>query len=293
MMHGNAEVERERRLDEHAKEGGGERDRDRDLVRVAGLPFDRVTMAGARARIIAMARRRDRPRQVCTGNLDHLYRAQRDAAFRAAYESADLVLPDGASVVWLSRLTASTPAGARPLPARVAGSDLFWELARASSEQHLRLFFLGGAPGSAARAAIAAERRFPGTCIVGTYCPPRAAFDTAEEQRRIEGIVRAARPDVLLVGLGAPKQEIWIAEHKHALGVPVAIGVGGSFEMAAGVHKRAPVALQRAGLEWLYRFAQEPVRLFERYFVHDLPTFVRLAAAALRARMLPPSRPLG
>lgn len=255
----------------------------RERVSVAGLGFDRVTIEEATACIVAMARLRDRARYVCTGNLDHLRLAQRDAAFRAAYEQADLVVADGAPVVWLSRLF---HAASRPLPERVAGSDLFWELARASAEQRLRLFFLGGAPGSAVRAAIAAERRHPGTSIVGTYCPPIETFETEEEQWRIHGIVRAAAPDVLLVGLGAPKQESWITKHKDALGVPVSIGVGGSFELAAGIKRRAPLAFQRAGLEWLYRFAQEPRRLFQRYFVQDLPTFLGLAGTALRSRLL-------
>lgn len=257
-----------------------------DRVSVAGIGFDMVTMSQATARIVEMARRRDRARYVCTGNLDHLYLAGKDEGFLRAYQDADLVVADGAPVVWLSRM-----AGRKALPERVAGSDLFWELARASAERKLRLFFLGGAPGSAVRAAIAAEERHPGTSIVGTYCPPFETFDTGEEQERMIGIVRAARPDVLLVGLGAPKQEKWIAKMKDALGVPVSIGVGGSFEMAAGIKKRAPLAIQKAGLEWLYRFAQEPRRLFERYFVHDLPTFASLAAGAARARLLGPGGP--
>lgn len=250
-------------------------------VRVAELAFDPVTRAGAVRRIVAMARARDRARQVCTGNLDHLYLAAHDRDFRAAYEGADLVLADGAAVVWLSRLGRGAV-----LPERVAGSDLFWDLTRASALEGLRLFFLGGAPGSAVRAAIAAERRHPGACIVGTYCPPRATFDLDEEQWRMKGIVRAASPDVLLVALGAPKQEVWIARNKEELGVPVAMGVGGSFEMAAGITHRAPEPVQRLGLEWLYRFAQEPRRLFRRYFVRDLPMFASLAASALRGRLL-------
>ncbi len=256
-------------------------------VRVAGIGFDAVTMEQATARIVEMARARDKARYVCTGNLDHLYLAGKDEGFRQAYANADLVVADGAPIVWLSRMARSFGV----LPERVAGSDLFWELAKASSQHKLRLFFLGGAPGSAVRAAIAAEQRHPGTFIVGTYCPPFETFDTEEEQWRMTGIVRAARPDILLVGLGAPKQEKWIAKMKDQLGVPVSIGVGGSFEMAAGIKKRAPVAVQKMGLEWLYRFAQEPRRLFQRYFVQDLPTFASLAAGAARARLLGPAQP--
>ena len=258
----------------------------RRRVLVDDLAFDSVTMDGAVARVVAMALRRDRARYVFTCNLDHLVIRTRDAEFRAAYDAADLVVADGAAVVWLSKLGALR--GGAPLPERVAGSDMFWELARASARTGVRLFFLGGAPGAAARAAEAAERRYPGARICGTYCPPFETFDTDDEQRRIRETVRAAEPDVLLAAFGAPKQEKWIARNKDLLGVPVAIGVGGSFEMAAGFKRRAPLWVQRLGMEWLYRFAQEPRRLFNRYFVDDLPY---LARAAARAALRPAASP--
>jgi N-acetylglucosaminyldiphosphoundecaprenol N-acetyl-beta-D-mannosaminyltransferase len=244
-------------------------------VRIDEVAFDKVTMRETVSRIVAMARSRDRARHVCTGNLDHLVLLSHDAGFREAYEGADLVVADGAPIVWLSKLAAKDASGV--LPERVAGSDLFWELTKASSETGIRIFFLGGAPGAAANAAAAAEKRYPGAKICGTYCPPFEKFDTDEEQRRIRNIVRAANPDVLLVAFGAPKQEKWIAANKDLLGVPVSIGVGGSFEMAAGLLKRAPKWVQQAGLEWFYRFAQQPGRLFQRYFVHDFPYLVGAA----------------
>jgi N-acetylglucosaminyldiphosphoundecaprenol N-acetyl-beta-D-mannosaminyltransferase len=230
--------------------------------------------------IARMARRHVRPRYACTGNLDHLVLAERDPAFRAAYAAADLVVADGAPVVWLSRLAR----GPR-LPERVAGSDLFWELARLSSETGLRLFFLGGHPGAASRAAEHALRRYPNAVIAGTYCPPHATFDTSEEQQRIKKYVRQASADILLVAFGAPKQETWIVKNKDALGVPVSIGVGGSFEMAAGMRPRAPTWARKVGLEWFFRFAQEPTRLFRRYWVDDLPYLVGAAARALGTRL--------
>lgn len=260
-------------------------------VNVDELKFDKVTMKEAVRRIVRMAKRHDRARYVCTGNLDHLVIAERDPEFRAAYKKADLVVADGAPVVWLSRIAPRAAGG--PLPERVAGSDLFWELARASGEQNLRLFFLGGVPGSAAKAAEIVEQRHRGARVAGTYCPPFEAFDTPEEQARIRRIVRRAAPDVLLVALGAPKQEKWIMANKDLLGVPVSIGVGGSFEMAAGVRTRAPMWLQKLGLEWLYRFAQEPKRLFRRYFVEDLPYFAGAAARAVVHRLRPPARLAG
>jgi N-acetylglucosaminyldiphosphoundecaprenol N-acetyl-beta-D-mannosaminyltransferase len=259
---------------------------DASRVRVDDVAFDKVTMRETVSRIVAMARKRDRARYVCTGNLDHLVIVSRDEAFKQAYDNADLVVADGAPIVWLSKLAATDEQAI--LPERVAGSDLFWELAKASSETGIRLFFLGGMSGAAARAAQIAEKRYPGAKIVGTYCPPFETFNTPEEQRRIRDVVRSARPDVLLVAFGAPKQEKWIAANKHKLMVPVSIGVGGSFEMAAGLVRRAPVWLQRVGFEWFFRFAQEPSRLFRRYFIDDLPYLVGAAARALLHRIRSP-----
>jgi N-acetylglucosaminyldiphosphoundecaprenol N-acetyl-beta-D-mannosaminyltransferase len=247
-------------------------------VRVDDLKFDRVTMGQAVRRIVRMAKRRDRPRYVCTGNLDHLVIAERDPEFRAAYENADFVVADGAPVVWLSKLAARKVDP--QLPERVAGSDLFWELAKASAETKLRLFLLGGVEGAAEQAIVEIKKRYPNVRIAGTYCPPFETFNTDEEQENIRKAITTARPDILLVAFGAPKQEKWIAKNKDVLGVPVSIGVGGSFEMAAGFLERAPVWVQNIGMEWFYRFAQQPKRLFQRYFVDDLPY---LAGATVRA----------
>jgi N-acetylglucosaminyldiphosphoundecaprenol N-acetyl-beta-D-mannosaminyltransferase len=246
-------------------------------VPIANIAFDNLTMTDAVTKIIGMAQKTDCPRYVCTGNLDHLVQLSRDTTFRQIYADADLVLADGAPVVWLSHLSR----GYEPLRERVAGSDLFWELARASSVTGIRLFFLGGAPGAADAAAAAVLARHPSAQICGTYCPPADQFDTPEEQARIQQIVREAQPDILLVAFGAPKQEKWISAYKHHLSVPVSIGVGGTFEMASGQVRRAPRWVQRSGLEWAFRFAQEPTRLFRRYFLKDLPFLVFLTARAL------------
>ena len=261
-------------------------------INIANVTFDNVTMDEAVTRIVKMAQKTDTPRHVCTGNLDHLVTLSRDAEFRAIYAEAALTLADGAPVVWLSRLGPAS-LGA-PLRERVTGSDLFWELGRASAATGVRLFFLGGAPCAADLAAEAVRRRHPGAQICGTYCPPKEQFDTESEQANILEAIRAAQPDILLVGFGAPKQEKWIAANKYRLGVPVAIGVGGSFEMAGGVVRRAPEWMQTVGLEWSYRLCQEPKRLAHRYLVRDLPFLVGLMAqtAALHLRERRARRPL-
>jgi N-acetylglucosaminyldiphosphoundecaprenol N-acetyl-beta-D-mannosaminyltransferase len=248
-------------------------------VPVGNTWFDDVTMEEAVARIVAMVQGGGPPGYVCTGNLDHLVMLQKDADFHAIYARADLVLADGMPVVWLSRLGR----GGR-LRERVAGSDLFWELARVSAARGLRLFYLGGLPGAAEQAAAAAEARYPGAQICGIYCPPFETFATDAEQERVRATIRATRPDVLLVALGAPKQEKWIAANLERLEVPVSIGVGGSFEMASGIIRRAPRWMQRVGMEWLHRMLQEPGRLSRRYLSRDLPFLVRLTFRTLGAR---------
>jgi N-acetylglucosaminyldiphosphoundecaprenol N-acetyl-beta-D-mannosaminyltransferase len=234
---------------------------------IEGIDFGNVTMEETVAIIQQMVQKGKQPHHICTGNLDHLYLLQHDKDFRKAYQTASLVLADGMPIVWLSKLNKAQ----QPLKERVAGSDLFWELARASQATQLRLFFLGGSPGSAQAAADKVKERYPGAQIVGVYCPPFDTFSTEAEQAHIRELIRSAEPDVLLVGLGAPKQEKWMCANKVALGVPVSIGVGGTFEMAAGLVKRAPKALQGCGLEWAYRLTQEPSRLYRRYLCHDLP----------------------
>jgi len=253
-------------------------------VTVGGVAFDDVTMEDAVARILLCVQKSERPQHVCTGNLDHLVMLQKDGEFRAIYEKAALVLADGMPIIWLSRLAARRDHAVTPLRERVAGSDLFWELGRVSAQNGLRLFFLGGMPGAADRAAKELTARYPGVSICGTYCPPVEAFNTPAEQARIEAVIRKAAPDVLLVGLGAPKQEKWIAEHKTIINVPVCIGVGGSFEMAAGMVKRAPLWAQRYGMEWACRMLQDPRRLVRRYLGRDLPFLFVLLIRTLVAR---------
>lgn len=251
-------------------------------IYVADVAFHNVTMEEAVTRIVQMAQKTEKPRYVCTGNLDHLVTLERDPEFRAIYRDSDLTLADGKPVVLLSHLAAAP--GRPALKQRVTGSDLFWELARASERTGLRLFFLGGAPCAADLAKDAVLRRHPGAQICGTYCPPFETFATPEEQDLIRETIRAAQPDILLVGFGAPKQEKWIAANKDLLSVPVSIGVGGSFEMAGGVVKRAPAWMQDCGLEWAYRFLQEPTRLWHRYFVRDLPFLIKIVGRTLAER---------
>jgi N-acetylglucosaminyldiphosphoundecaprenol N-acetyl-beta-D-mannosaminyltransferase len=249
-------------------------------IKVGDACFSAVTMQDAVSLISLLIQKSNAPHHIVTGNLDHLYRLEHDEEFQEVYRSASLVLPDGMPVVWLSRLFRKS--GELGLPERVAGSDLLFELAKLSSSSGIRLFLLGGETGAADGTRTVLEERFPGCQICGTYCPPRDIFNTPEEQERIRKIVRTANPDVLLVAFGAPKQEKWILRNKALLGVPVLMGVGGSFEMASGKVARAPMVVQKLGMEWAFRMVQDPSRLWRRYIGNNLPFLFRLLLRTMR-----------
>ena len=183
------------------------------------------------------------PHQIVTVNLDFIRIAQRDAEFRAVINAADLSVADGVPVVWAARLFGV------PIPGRVTGVDIVERGVALAAERGYRLFLLGAAPGVAAAAASALQRRCPALLVAGTYSPPYGPF-SAETDAHIVDRIRAARPDMLFVAFGAPRQDLWIARHKHELGVPVCVGVGGTFDLLAGNLARAPRWMQRAGLEW-------------------------------------------
>jgi N-acetylglucosaminyldiphosphoundecaprenol N-acetyl-beta-D-mannosaminyltransferase len=204
-------------------------------------------------------------------------RAQRDPEIRRIFHRSDLNLADGAPVVWLARLLGAE------MPARVAGADLVPALMADPALSGSRVFLLGGEDGVASIAAARFLELYPGIQIAGTYEPPRASvhdMDNAEILRRIE----AAKPDVLLVAFGNPKQEHWIDMHRDRLAVSVAIGVGCVFDLVAGRTSRAPRWMQDAGLEWLYRTAREPRRLAGRY-ITDAVWLVPITLKALRQRV--------
>lgn len=203
------------------------------------------TLAWIEAAVAARA-----PRQICTANPEFVMAARRDAEFREVLNRADLVLPDGVGLLWAARRL-----GAR-LPERMAGSDLIYRLAELAGQHAWRVYFLGAAEGVAQAAAERLRSLYPGLVIAGAFAGDPGPASAAAQVAAIQ----AARPDVLLVAYGAPAQDKWIAQHKEALDVPVSMGVGGSFDFVAGVARRAPVWVQRLGLEWLHRLWRQPWR---------------------------------
>jgi len=207
-------------------------------------------------------------RYVVTPNVDHAVLFQQRPDLRAAYANASLVLADGAPIVLASRLLK------RPLPERVAGSDLVPEILQAASRP-LRVFLLGAAPGVAEVAARRIESQSPSVNVVGAYSPPLGFEDNSVENDGILAKIAAAAPDLLIVGFGAPKQELWVHQHRHALHANVALCAGATIDFLAGNRKRSPVWMRRAGLEWLHRLGSEPRRLTSRY-ARDAWIFPRL-----------------
>jgi N-acetylglucosaminyldiphosphoundecaprenol N-acetyl-beta-D-mannosaminyltransferase len=192
------------------------------------------------------------PRQICTANPEFVMAAQQDANFRALLNTADLVLPDGVGLLWAARQLG------QHLPERVAGVDMVYHLAEVAAHHGWRIYFLGAQEGVAARAADKLHTQYPGLRVAGTF----AGSPRPEDEADIVARLQAAQPDILWVAYGAPAQDKWIARNilAHRLSIPVSMGVGGAFDFVAGVAHRAPVWMQRLGLEWLHRLLRQPWR---------------------------------
>jgi N-acetylglucosaminyldiphosphoundecaprenol N-acetyl-beta-D-mannosaminyltransferase len=224
---------------------------------------------------------------VVTPNLDHLLRTTRDQEFRELYSEPTLRVVDGQVLVWALALQRT------PVPERVAGSDLISTLAQGAAARQRSIFLLGGNPGTASKAAEVLQARYPGLVVAGTECPPIGFDKDALAMARLSRRIHAARPDIVFVALGSPKQELVIRHLRHDRPEAWWLGVGISFSFLCGEVRRAPRWMQRCGLEWLHRVAQEPARLFRRYFVDGLPFAARLLLGAAFSGALPRGRSSG
>jgi len=226
-------------------------------VAVMGLPLANVTADEAVEQIERLILSGG-THQVATANLDFWLNSLIDVHLHRIIAGCSLVLPDGMPLVWISRLFGN------PLKERVSGADLVPQLAQLSAEKGYGIYLLGGRPGVGERAATVLGERYPGVKIVGHHAPPLVDLERMDHGDTLDRI-RAAKPDILMVAFGNPKQEKWIRMHAKRSGVPVSIGIGGSLDMLVGDVQRAPLWMQRSGLEWLGRCVQEPTRLLPRY----------------------------
>jgi N-acetylglucosaminyldiphosphoundecaprenol N-acetyl-beta-D-mannosaminyltransferase len=229
----------------------------RQTVAILGIPVDILDTSQTLQRLEQFILSR-RFHQIATANTDFLAKAMHDPELKHILQVADMVVADGMPLVMASRWLRV------PLPERVTGADLVPRLAGMAAQKGYRLFMLGAKPEVAASAKARLESNYPGIQIVGCLSPPVGHVVTMDNETILRQI-ETARPDILLVAFGNPKQEKWIHMHRNRLQVPVCIGVGGTFDFLAGSVARAPVWMQRSGLEWLYRFRQEPRRLWRRY----------------------------
>jgi N-acetylglucosaminyldiphosphoundecaprenol N-acetyl-beta-D-mannosaminyltransferase len=251
-------------------------------IDLLGVPFHVVTEREAVELVLGELDAR-RGGWVVTPNLEILRRWVAEPEIAALCSQADLVVADGMAIVWAARLQGT------PLPARVAGSDLIHSLTARAAERGRSVFFLGGNPGTAEDAARILASRNPGLRVAGTCCPPFGYESDPSSMRTLRELVVSSRPDIVYVGLGLPKQDRLIESLRGDLPGAWWLGVGVSFSFVSGDVRRAPAWMQRVGLEWVHRLAQEPRRLASRYLVHGLPFAARLFASCAARRLRPPA----
>jgi N-acetylglucosaminyldiphosphoundecaprenol N-acetyl-beta-D-mannosaminyltransferase len=238
----------------------------RDRINLLGIDIDNVTFHETLNKIERLIENR-KPSFIVTPNVDHLITLQEDADFREIYKRADLAVPDGAPLLWAAFFLRT------PLKERVPGSDLFPAICEIAAQKGYKVFFLGGLPGVTERAKSALVERCPGINVVGTYSPPFGFEHDPAEKEKIWARIKKSKPDILFVGLGAPKQEKFIWQSLDIVKVPVSMGIGIAFDFMAGTIPRAPRVMQKVGMEWLFRLFLEPRRLFKRYILRDMKFF--------------------
>jgi N-acetylglucosaminyldiphosphoundecaprenol N-acetyl-beta-D-mannosaminyltransferase len=242
-------------------------------ILLMGCKIDNLTMQETLDKIADFIRERT-PHQHVVVNVDKLVKASRSPALRRIINACALVNVDGMPVVWAARLLGT------PLKERVAGIDLFDALMRRAAESDWRVFLLGAREEVVAGVAAHYTKQLPSLTICGWR---HGYWQGAQEEGQVAEQVRASRADLLFVAISSPQKEQFLERHQGVMQVPFAMGVGGSFDVVVGKVKRAPRWMQRAGLEWFYRFLQEPRRMFRRYFLEDA-AFVWLLLKELAQR---------
>lgn len=234
------------------------------FVSLFDLNFARVTLPEA-VDMMHTAASTGEKSLVVTPNVDQVVNLEKNSQVKKIFTNAKYVFVDGMPLVWFSRLL---PPAYR-LPERVNGTNLMLETCAMAAREGFSIALVGGKEGAAAAACQRLQQEFPGIRIAGYYCPPFGFEKDETENRKLVELVNAWKPVFLFVGVGNPKQELWITNNWNDLNFNVAMGIGSAIELIAGMVKRAPVWMQKGGLEWFFRLMQEPGRLWKRYFVQD------------------------
>lgn len=235
-------------------------------IRFLNTHVDNLTMNEAVEEARRLIRKGGRS-YVVTPNVDHIVKIEHDYLFREIYEGADLILTDGKPLIWISRLLGT------PIKEKISGSDYFPEICKMAAKEGLSIFLLGAAEGVAKKAAINLMKKYKHLKIAGVYSPSYTFENDVKEISYIIHKINKAKPDILCIGLGTPKQEKFYYKYKDLLNVPLTLHIGATIDFEAGVVKRAPRWISYAGLEWFYRLLKEPRRLYRRYLLDDLEIF--------------------
>lgn len=228
--------------------------------------IDNLTMQEALETIDALIQE-NKNAYVVTPNVDHIVQLETNKELQDVYANASLILTDGKPLLWIAKWYGT------PIKEKISGSDLFPLLCDMAAKKGYSMFFLGAAEGVAAKAADNLMNKYKGLKVIGTYSPPYGFENDSSEMNKIDAMIKKARPDILIVGLGCPKQEKFIYNNYKKLGVPISLGLGASFDFEAGNIKRAPKWMANHGLEWLFRITQDPKRLMKRYLINDMKIF--------------------
>lgn len=238
-------------------------------MRLMNTEIDNLTMDETLDAIDSLIKE-DNCSYVVTPNVDHIVQLEKDEELKRVYENASLILTDGKPLIWISNWYKT------PIKEKISGSDLFPRVCDLAAKKGYTMYLLGAAEGVADKAAKNLMNKYKGLNIVGTYSPPFGFEKDKLELKKIERQIQEVHPDILIVGLGCPKQEKYMYHHCKELDVPISFGLGASIDFEAGNIKRAPRWMSEHGLEWLYRITQDPKRLAKRYLVDDMK-IIRIA----------------
>lgn len=239
--------------------------------------IDNLTMQEALETIDALIQE-NKNAYVVTPNVDHIVQLETNKELQDVYANASLILTDGKPLLWIAKWYGT------PIKEKISGSDLFPLLCDMAAKKGYSMFFLGAAEGVAAKAADNLMNKYKGLQVIGTYSPPYGFENDSSEMNKIDAMIKKARPDILIVGLGCPKQEKFIYNNYKKLGVPISLGLGASFDFEAGNIKRAPKWMANHGLEWLFRITQDPKRLMKVTTISEVYHAVISTAFKCRGR---------